>query len=197
MCIGINKNLAISKRIREIGRRTIEAALKKFLNYHSIVKAAAIMTYLASFVHKKSERKIGYGLVNAVAFQCILNVSKLGSSISISNLIRNHSLFTAGSVHNASSNTMSLCPNITAFAGSIWILNMSAICSPILVVVDAIKREEHFARILVLIFVIQANANPVISKDLLSPANVANHREQWNAAKNANHFNAVKNVKRY
>jgi hypothetical protein len=55
---------------------------------------------------------------------------------------------------------------------------MSAICSLILVVVDAIKREEHFALILVLIFVIQANANPVISKDLLSPANVANHREQ-------------------
>lgn len=69
--IGISKNLAISKKMKGIGRRTIEVVLNKFLNYRSTTKAAAIMTYLASSVHKRYERRIGYGLVNAAAFQCI------------------------------------------------------------------------------------------------------------------------------
>jgi len=69
--IGISKNLAISKRTKGIERRIIEVVLNKFLNYHSTTKAAVITTYLASFVHRRYERRIGYGLVNAVAYQCI------------------------------------------------------------------------------------------------------------------------------
>jgi hypothetical protein len=37
----------------------------------------------------------------------------------------------------------------------------------------------------------------VTSRDLLLPVNVENHKEQWDAARSVNLFNAVKNVRRY
>lgn len=68
--VGISKNLAISKRMRGIGRETIEPGLNNLLNCHSTSRAA-IMTSLALSVQKRSEGKIGFGPANAAASQCI------------------------------------------------------------------------------------------------------------------------------
>jgi hypothetical protein len=55
---------------------------------------------------------------------------------------------------------------------------MNVIYNLILVEKDVIRREERFARIFAPTSVIQANVNRVISKDLLSPVNAGNHKEQ-------------------
>jgi hypothetical protein len=70
--VGISKNLDISKKTRTIERETIGIVWNILLNCQDIGKVV-IMNFLASFVLSRSEGRIGFGLVNAAASQCILN----------------------------------------------------------------------------------------------------------------------------
>lgn len=70
MLEGISRNLDISKRMRGIGKGAIEAKLNSLPNCQSIDRAA-IMTFLALSVQRRSGRRIGSGPANAAASQCI------------------------------------------------------------------------------------------------------------------------------
>lgn len=70
--VGISKNLDISKKTRTIERETIAIVWNSLLSCQDIGKVV-IMNFLASFVLNRSEGRIGFGLVNAAASQCILN----------------------------------------------------------------------------------------------------------------------------
>jgi hypothetical protein len=76
-------------------------------------KAATMSNYVL-FALNKSGEKIGYGLVPAAAYQCILNVLNNGFKTSINNSIRRHTSSLIGNALNATFSIINHSQNTTA-----------------------------------------------------------------------------------
>jgi hypothetical protein len=85
------------------------------------------MINYVSYAQNRSEERIGYGLVLAVAYPCTSNVSNSGYRILTNNLIKKHTLSSTGSALSAIINTINLYLNTIATAANISIPSMTEI----------------------------------------------------------------------
>lgn len=134
----------------------------RLLNFNK--DRAVISNKIALSALSTSEEKIGYGLVSAVVFLCILNALNNGFKTSTSSLIRKRISYSTGNVLNATFNIINRCPNITVIVENTSILNKIATLRHIPVEKFVERKEELTVLIIAQMFVTLKSASLVIMK---------------------------------
>ncbi len=123
------------------------------------------MNKIALSALSTSEEKIGSGHVLVAAYPCISNALSNGFKTSINNLIRKRISSSIGNALNATFSTTNPCPNTTAIAVNISILNKTGTLNHIHVGKFVERKEELIALIIARKFATLKNASLVIMKE--------------------------------